>query len=102
MVQKDGNWQWLLEGFKFDLEAQVRPRTVEYYCDLARIFVQWVESAGIDKPELLAKRDINRFFHYITHESPTAKQSNNSGEGLTALNLFGSTITVASRGSVLG
>jgi site-specific recombinase XerD len=80
MVQKDGNWQWLLEGFKFDLEAQVRPRTVEYYCDLARIFVQWVESAGIDKPELLTKRDINRFFHYLTHESPTARQSNNSGE----------------------
>ena len=80
MVQKDGNWQWLLEGFKFDLEAQVRPRTVEYYCDLARIFVHWVESVGIDKPELLTKRDINRFFHYLTHESPIARQSNNSGE----------------------
>ena len=29
MVQKNEDWQWLLEGFKFELEAQVRPNTVE-------------------------------------------------------------------------
>jgi site-specific recombinase XerD len=80
MVQKNGNWQWLLEGFKFDPETQVRPRTVEYCYDLARIFVKWVESSGISSPELLSRRDINGFFHYITQESPTARKSNNSGE----------------------
>jgi len=73
MVQKDGNWQWLLEGFKFELEAQVRPKTVEYYYDHARIFVRWVETSGIAEPRLLTRRDINSFFHYITNDSPTAK-----------------------------
>lgn len=80
MVQKDGSWQWLLEGFKFDLEAQVRPKTVEYYYDHARIFVRWVETTGITEPRLLTRRDINSFFHYITNDSPTAKRNNGAGE----------------------
>lgn len=80
MVQKDGNWQWLLEGFKFDLEAQVRPKTVEYYYDHAHIFVRWVETTGIAEPRLLTRRDINSFFHYITNDSPTAKRNSGAGE----------------------
>lgn len=81
MVQKDGSWQWLLEGFKFDLEAQVRPKTVEYYYDHTRIFVRWMETTGIAEPRLLTRRDINSFFHYITNDSPTIKRSNGAGEG---------------------
>ena len=81
MVQKDGSWQWLLGGFKFDLEAQVRPKTVEYYYDHARIFVRWVETSGIAEPRLLTRRDINSFFHYITNDSPTIKRNNGAGEG---------------------
>ena len=79
MVQKDGNWQWLLEGFKFDLEAQVRPETVEYYYDHARIFVRWVETTGIAEPHLITKRHIYSFFHYIVKDSPTAKRNNGAG-----------------------
>jgi hypothetical protein len=74
MAQKDGSWQWLLEGFRFDLEAQVRPKTVEYYYEHVRIFVRWVEDAGIAEPRLLTRRDINSFFHYITNDSPNAKR----------------------------
>jgi len=81
MVQKNGNWQWLLEGFKFELEAQVRPKTVEYYYSHAHVFVRWVEATGVAEPRLLTKRDINSFFHYITNDSPTAKRNNGAGEG---------------------
>lgn len=79
MVQKDGNWQWLLEGFKFELEARVNPKTVEYYYDHARIFVRWLETTGIKEPRLLTKRDIHGFFHYIVNDSPTAKRNNSVG-----------------------
>jgi len=55
MVQKDESWRWLLEGFKYELEAQVRPRTVDYYYDHACIFVRWVEKTAIAEPRLLTK-----------------------------------------------
>ena len=56
MVQKGGSWQWLLEGFRYELEAQVRPKTVEYYYDHVRVFVRWVEKVGISDPVLLTRR----------------------------------------------
>ena len=102
MVQKDGSWQWLLEGFKFDLEAQVRPKTVEYYYDHARIFVRWVETTGITEPRLLTRRDINSFFHYITNDSPTAKRNNGAGKKLIIPNHFDFTIIGASRDFAFG
>jgi len=80
MVQKKGRWQWLLEGFKFELEAQVRPKTVEYYYDHARIFVRWVEATGIAEPRLLTRRDINGFFHHIISRFPSVKGNNGAGE----------------------
>ncbi len=70
----------MLDGFKFELEAQVRPKTVEYYYDHARIFVRWIETSGIAEPRLLARRDINSFFHYITINSPAIKHLNGAGE----------------------
>ena len=81
MVQKDGNWQWLLEGFKYEPEAQVRPKTVEYYYDHVRVFVRWVEKIGISDPGLLTRRDIHQFFHYVISNAHCAKQSNGAGEG---------------------
>ena len=80
MVQKKGNWQWLLEEFKYELEAQVRPKTVEYYCDHVRIFVRWVENTGITEPRLLTKRDVHSFFHHIITNSQRAKRNNGAGE----------------------
>lgn len=80
MVQKGGSWRWLLEGFRYELEAQVRPRTVDYYYDHARIFVRWVEKTAIAEPRLLTKRDINNFFHHITTNSHHAKHNNGAGE----------------------
>jgi len=80
MVQKDGSWQWLLEGFKYELEARVRPKTVEYYHDHARIFARWAESAGIAEPRLLTKRDINTFLHWIVNNSSSAECKAGAGE----------------------
>ncbi len=80
MVQRHGNWQWLLEGFRFELEAQVRPKTVEYYYDHARIFARWLEASGVAEPRLLTRRDINSFFHHITSNSAAIKQNSRAGE----------------------
>ena len=32
MVQVSTNTEWLLQGFRYELESTVRPKTVEYYC----------------------------------------------------------------------
>jgi integrase/recombinase XerD len=76
MVQKHESWQWLLEGFKYELEAQVRPKTVEYYYDHARIFARWAESAGIVQPRLLSRRDLIAFFHHISNGYRRPEQNN--------------------------
>jgi site-specific recombinase XerD len=66
MVQ-NGSWEWLLEGFKFDLETEVKPRTVEYYYDHARLFVRWAQNRGrIANPHFVNKRDIQNFLYHLT------------------------------------
>jgi site-specific recombinase XerC len=79
-VQNYRSWQWILEGFKFDLESSVRPKTVEYYYGHARIFISWVEGNGVKEPELLTKRDINSFFHYIINNLNPLKNNKTVGE----------------------
>jgi len=72
----NGSWQWLLEGFRFELEARVKPKTVEYYYGHARLFVQWADKVGhVADPRSLTKRDIQSFFHYLAgnEHSPSAK-----------------------------
>lgn len=71
MVQ-DGTWEWLLEGFKFDLETQVKPKTVEYYYDRARLFARWAQKgAQVGDPRLLTKRHIQRFLHDLVYSQYT-------------------------------
>ncbi|NQT48768.1 MAG: phage integrase N-terminal SAM-like domain-containing protein, partial [Chloroflexi bacterium] len=68
MVQ-NVTWEWLLEGFKFDLETEVKPKTVEYYCDHARVFIRWIQEqtqTGISDPHVLTKRDVQTFLHHLT------------------------------------
>lgn len=78
MAQK-GTWQWLLEGFKYELETEVKPKTVEYYTVHARIFIHWAQNSGqISDPHLLAKRDIQAFFHYLTDTHTFVIRSNGS------------------------
>ena len=65
---RNGIWYWLLEGFKFDLETQVKPKTVEYYYDRARLFARWAqERAQVGDPRLLTKRHIQSFLHDLLY-----------------------------------
>lgn len=76
MVQR-GPWGWLLEGFRFELETVVKPKTVEYYVGHVRVFVNWAQHHGqILDPQLLTKRDIQRFFHFLTDNTAVVTKGN--------------------------
>ncbi len=76
MVQDD-KWKWLLEGFNFDLATAVKPKTVEYYCDHARLFVRWTQRQGqVPDPELITKRDIQRFLLYLVETTEPSVVAN--------------------------
>jgi hypothetical protein len=45
MVQHE-TWDWIIDGFKYDPETQVKPRTVEYYVTLLRLFALWAQNGG--------------------------------------------------------
>jgi hypothetical protein len=40
MAEK-GSWEWLIQGFRIDLETQVKLRTVKDYCDHVYYFARW-------------------------------------------------------------
>ena len=69
---RSGTWEWLLQGFKFELETQVKPRTVEYYYEHARFFARWVvQSQGLDDPYFITKHHLQIFPHQIAGSSET-------------------------------
>ena len=70
MVQS-GTWEWLLQGFKFELETQVKPRTVEYYYEHARLFARWAQNQGLDDPYFITKRHLQAFLYQIARNSET-------------------------------
>ncbi|PIU55018.1 MAG: hypothetical protein COS88_05815, partial [Chloroflexi bacterium CG07_land_8_20_14_0_80_51_10] len=66
MVQEGINTEWLLEGFKYELESTARSRTVEYYCGGVRRFLRWANSAGIPSDiRLITKYHIQAFLHHL-------------------------------------
>ena len=78
MQKSDLPFQWAIDGFRFDLEATHRPRTVEYYVDRVSRFAAWLKERG-DQLNLrhLSKRDVQLFFHHIA----TAARSAVGGSG---------------------
>jgi hypothetical protein len=58
MVHAGISTEWLLKGFKYDLETTVRPKTVEYYTGEIRRFLRWAESAGLKLREGLAQNQV--------------------------------------------
>ena len=76
MVQVQTSLEWLLEGFKYELESTVRPKTVEYYCGEVRRFLRWAHATGVSSDiRLITKHHIQAFFHYlITSHKGNSKQ----------------------------
>jgi len=72
MVQSNQNWGWLLEGFRFELEARTKRKTVEYYCGHVKRFLHWVAVAGIDDIHSINKRHIQLFFHHLLEDTQVA------------------------------
>ncbi len=68
MVQS-GTWEWLLQGFKFELETEVKPRTVEYYYKHARLCARWAQNQGLDDPYFITKRHLQAFLYQIVRNS---------------------------------
>ncbi len=65
-MQEQANLEWLLEGFKYDLELTVRPKTVEYYRGGNQRFLQWVKTTySISDIRLINKNHIQAFFHHL-------------------------------------
>jgi integrase/recombinase XerD len=64
MVQK-GSWEWLIQGFRIDLETQVKPRTVKDYCEHVYYFVRWAQGNDKRDPRSITKRDIQEFLHFV-------------------------------------
>jgi len=64
MVQ-NASWEWLLQGFKIDLETQVKPKTVKDYCDHVSYFARWVQGNNKSDAGSITKRDIQEFLHFV-------------------------------------
>jgi hypothetical protein len=52
------SWEWLLEGFKIDLETQLKPRTLKDYCDHVSYFAQWAQDNSKSDPHSITKRNM--------------------------------------------
>ena len=76
-MAKNETWDWLLEGFKFDLETQVKPKTVDYYYQNTRRFARWANNtAQIGNPQLITKRHIQTFLHDLLNNTSNVTVGN--------------------------
>jgi len=101
MVQEGISTEWLLKGFKYELESTARPRTVEYYCGEIQRFLRWANAVGVPSDiRLITKYHIQVFFHYLTlllHTVLTADATSLGG-----LSVFAGLITEHCDGSLAG
>jgi len=70
MVQND-SWERLLEGFRIDLETQVKPKTVKDYRDHVSYFARWAQDNNKKDPSSITKRDIQEFLHFVASTPAT-------------------------------
>lgn len=59
------SWEWLAQGFKIELETQLKPKTVKDYCGHISYFARWVQTSQKGCPCSILKRDIQEFLHYV-------------------------------------
>ena len=77
-AQQATSIEWLLEGFKYELAATAKPKTVDYYHGHARRFLLWAQGTDITDIRLITKRDIQAFFHHLMESNETAIGGNGS------------------------
>jgi len=70
MVQ-NGSWEWLLEGFKIELDTQVKRKTIKDYCDHVSYFARWAQDHNKKDPRFITKRDIQEFLHFVASTPAT-------------------------------
>lgn len=58
-------WEWLLKGFKIDLEVQLKPKTVKDYCDHVSYFARWAQANNKRDACSITKRDIQEFLQFV-------------------------------------
>lgn len=84
-MRKQTNLEWLLEGFKYDLELTVRPKTVKYYCGETQRFLQWTRATfSLNEIGLISKKHVQAFFHHLAnnHRPDSLKKEPNEIERL--------------------
>lgn len=59
------SWEWLIQGFKIELETQLKPKTIKDYCNHISYFARWAQANQKGNPCSISKRDIQEFLHYI-------------------------------------
>ncbi len=59
------SWDWLAQGFKIELETQLKPKTVKDYCNHVYYFAHWAEERQKNDPCSILKRDMQEYLHYI-------------------------------------
>ena len=62
---KNVSWEWLIQGFKIELETQLKPKTVKDYCDHISYFARWSQDNNKGDLGFITKRDIQEFLHYV-------------------------------------
>jgi len=59
------SWDWLLTGFRIELETQVQPKTIKCYFEHVSYFIRWAWKNSKDGPCSVTKRDIQELLHFI-------------------------------------
>jgi site-specific recombinase XerD len=73
---KNNSWEWLIQGFKIELETQVKPKTVKDYCSHISYFVRWIQVNNKGYPNSISKRYIQEFLHYVASAPATFTTGN--------------------------
>jgi site-specific recombinase XerD len=71
-MQEKTNLEWLLEGFRYDLELTVRPKTVDYYYGGTQRFIKWIQDTlHINEIDQILKKHIQSYFHFLANNNRT-------------------------------
>ena len=80
-MQEKTNLEWLLEGFRYDLELTVRPKTVDYYYGGSCRFIKWIQNTeNVTEIDRILKKHVQLFFHYLADNRKKRNNKTNPQE----------------------